>query len=590
MSSSDAQNVRTPTQSNGRQLYRRLLTYVKPHWKIFVASIIAMIILGASDALFAALLKPLLDGSFVEKDPDTIRIMPLLVIGIFILRGITSFISTVSLNWIATRLVMDLRNEMFEQILALPNHYFDNNSTGYIISRITYNANQVSHATTTALISLIKDSVTIIALLAWMFYLNWKLSLIFFILVPVAGGIIYIVSLRLRKLSRSLQETMGDLTHVIEETIGGNRVIKIFGAQAFERKRFYAVNNWVRRFTMKFTTTSAFNAPLIELIAACALAFIIYIASLSAAEGTLTVGGFVSFFAAMAMLFGPTKRLTKVNENLQIALAASESIFEMLDEPGERATGIKLDHRLSGSIQFEHVHYRYRDSEHPALVDIDIHIKPGESVALVGESGSGKTTLVNMIPSFYLPDTGRILVDNVSVADIALDSLRENISLVSQDVVLFDDTVANNIAYGNMSNKYSREAIIAAAEAAHAMEFINKMPQGLDTRIGENGVMLSGGQRQRIAIARAILKDTPILILDEATSALDTLSEKHVQEAINTLQQGRTTIIIAHRLSTVKSVDRIIVMDKGAVAEIGTHDELMQKKGIYARLQQMQLT
>jgi subfamily B ATP-binding cassette protein MsbA len=590
MSSSETQNVETSTPANSRQLYRRLLAYVKPHWKIFTASIIAMILLGTSDALFAALLKPLLDGSFVDKDPDSIRMMPLLVIGIFILRGITSFISTVSLNWIATRLVMDLRNEMFEQILALPNHYFDKSSTGYIISRITYNANQVSHACTSALISLIKDSVTIIALLAWMFYLDWKLSMIFFILVPVAGGIIYVVSLRLRKLSRSLQNTMGDLTHVIEETIGGNRVIKIFGAQAFERKRFNAVNNWVRRFTMKFTTTSAFNAPIIELIAACALAFIIYVASLAAADGNMTVGGFVSFFAAMALLFGPTKRLTKVNENLQIALAASESIFDMLDEPGERTSGIKLDKPLTGAVQFDQVHYRYLDSEHPALSNINLNIKPGESIALVGESGSGKTTLVNMIPSFYVPDEGRILVDDIAINDIALDSLRDNISLVSQDVVLFDDTVANNIAYGNMASKYSKSDIIAAAEAAHAMEFISKMPQGLDTYIGENGLMLSGGQRQRLAIARAILKDTPLLILDEATSALDTLSEKHVQEAINTLQQGRTTIIIAHRLSTVKNVDRIIVMDKGCIAEMGTHDELMQKNGIYTRLQQMQLT
>lgn len=587
---SSENNKHNDTSLGGRQLYTRLLGYVKPHWKIFTAAVIAMILLGSSDALFAALLKPLLDGSFVEKDPQTIQLMPFLVIGIFVVRGITSFTSTVSLNWIATRLVMDLRTEMFDQILCLPNRYFDTNSTGNIISRITYNANQVSHACTTALVSLIKDSVTVTALLAWMFYLDWKLSMIFFVLVPIAGGIIYIVSLRLRKLSRALQETMGDLTHVIEETIGGNRVIKIFGAQAFERKRFHGVNNWVRRFTMKFTTTSAFNGPLIELIAACALAFIIYIASLAAAQGSMTVGGFVSFFAAMAMLFGPTKRLTKVNENIQIALAASESIFDMLDEPGERHTGETLTQLCEGRLEFNNVLYQYKNSEHAALTDINLDIKAGESIALVGQSGSGKTTLVNMIPCFYQPDSGQILLDGMDINRISLASLRANISLVSQDVVLFDDTVANNIAYGNMQKKYSEADIIKAAEAAHAMEFIEKMPQGLNTRIGENGVMLSGGQRQRIAIARAILKDTPILILDEATSALDTLSEKHVKEALDTLQQGRTTIIIAHRLSTVKNSDRIIVMDKGKIAEVGTHQSLLDANGIYAKLQQMQLT
>jgi len=588
MTSSQENN--NPTNNDGRQLYSRLLSYVKPHWKLFTVSIIAMILLGTSDALFAALLKPLLDGSFVEKDPQTIMIMPLLVIGIFVMRGITSFISTVSLNWIATRLVMDLRSEMFDQIMCLPNRYFDNNSTGSIISRITYNANQVSHACTTVLVSLIKDSVTVTALLAWMFYLDWKLSMIFFILVPVAGAIIYFVSLRLRKLSRALQDTMGDLTHVIEETIGGNRVIKIFGAQAFERKRFYGVNNWVRRFTMKFTTTSAINGPLIELIAACALAFIIYIASMEAAKGAMTVGGFVSFFAALAMLFGPTKRLTKVNENIQIALAASESIFNMLDEPGERQTGQTLSQRAAGQLQFNNVQYQYNNSEHPALSDINLEINAGESIALVGQSGSGKTTLVNMIPCFYQPDSGQILLDGIDITTLSLASLRSNISLVSQDVVLFDDTVANNIAYGNMQDKFSEEDIIKAAEAAHAMEFIEKMPQGLATRVGENGVMLSGGQRQRIAIARAILKDTPILILDEATSALDTLSEKHVKEALDTLQQNRTTIIIAHRLSTVKNSDRIIVMEQGRIAESGTHQSLLDANGIYAKLQQMQLT
>jgi len=580
----------TNPELSGKQLYTRLLQYIKPHWKIFAASIIAMITLGASDAVFAAFLKPLLDGSFVEKDPSFITLMPLLIIAIFIVRGLSGFISTVSLNWIATKVVMDLRTEMFHQILCLPNRYYDNNTTGNIISRLTYNTSQVTHACTSALLSLIKDSVTIIALLSWMFYLDWKLSLVFFVLVPIAGSIIYFVSLRLRKLSKSLQNTMGDLTHIIEEAISGSRVIKIFGGQSYEKNRFNTSNNWVRRFTMKFTTTSAFNVSLIEFIAACALAFIIYIASINAAEGNLTVGGFVSFFAAMALLFGPIKRLTKVNEYIQIAIAASESIFNMLDEHTEDQAGEMLPKHTKGKLEFRNVQYRYANTEHSALSEINLIVKAGESIALVGQSGSGKTTLVNMIPRFYQPTSGQILLDGIDISKLSLLSLRANISLVSQDVILFDDTVANNIAYGNMQDQFSEQDIISAAKSAHAMEFIDKMPNGLQTEIGENGVMLSGGQRQRLAIARAILKDSPVLILDEATSALDTQSERHVQEALENLKQDRTTIIIAHRLSTIKNADRIIVMEQGSIAETGTHDELLNANGIYANLQKLQLT
>lgn len=572
----------------GKELYRRLLAYVKPYRKVFIVAIIAMILLAATEPMLPALLKSLLDGSFVEKDPASIRLMPILLIVLFIFRGLFGFISNVSIQWIATRIVMDIRTDMFDRIVSLPNHYYDANATGNIISKLTYNVNQVTNACTNSLVILIKDSFTILGLLAWMFYLDWKMSLIFFLVLPVAGILVKIVSNRLRRLSRSLQETVGDLTHVIEESINGNKVIKIFGGQTFEKRRFHDINNRVRRFSLKFFTTSAFNTPLMELIVAVALAFIIYMASLSSVQGTLTVGGFISFFTAMALLFSPTKRLTRVNEQIQMAIAAAESIFALIDETPEPDMGTKHIDRARGNIQFKQVNYHYTDTEHAALVDINLDVQAGETIALVGQSGSGKTTLVNMIPRFYIPTTGEILLDGVNINDIALSDLRANLALVSQEVILFDDTVANNIAYGTMQENFSETDIIKAARAAHAMEFIETMPEGLQTQVGENGVRLSGGQRQRLAIARAILKDAPVLILDEATSALDTQSEKHVQEALENLKRGRTTIIIAHRLSTIKNADRIIVLDKGRVAEVGTHKSLVEQGGIYNKLQQLQ--
>ncbi len=577
-----------PPRLSGKELYRRLLTYVRPYRKVFVVAVIAMILLAATEPLLPALLKSLLDGSFVDKDPESIRLMPVLLILLFVFRGLFGFISNVSIQWIATRIVMDVRTDMFDRIVSLPNRYYNANATGNIISKLTYNVNQVTNACTNSLVILIRDSFAIIGLLIWMFYLDWKMSLIFFIVLPIAGILVKIVSNRLRRLSRSLQETIGDLTHAIEESINGNKVIKIFGGQDYEKKRFHQINNRVRRFTLKYYTTSAYNTPLMELIVAVALAFIIYMASLSSVQGNLTVGGFISFFTAMALLFAPTKRLTRVNEQIQTAIAAAESIFALIDETPEPDMGTRHIDRADGRLQFKQVNYLYEDSERAALSDINLDINAGETVALVGQSGSGKTTLVNMIPRFYIPMAGEILLDGININDIVLADLRNNLALVSQEVILFDDSVANNIAYGTMQEKFSEQDIIDAATAAHAMEFIDAMPEGLQTQVGENGVRLSGGQRQRLAIARAILKDAPILILDEATSALDTQSEKHVQEALENLKRGRTTIIIAHRLSTIKNADRIVVLDKGKIAEVGTHESLIAEGGIYNRLQQLQ--
>jgi subfamily B ATP-binding cassette protein MsbA len=575
------------TTLTGKALYLRLLQHVRPYWKLFALSMIATVVLAATEPAIPALLKPLLDGSFVDRDPTTIRLMPLLLIGLFIVRGLASYTSTVSLAWVSTRVVMNLRNLMLDRLLCLPNTYFDNNASGNIMSKLTYNVSQVTSAATSVLMVLVRDTLTIIGLLAWMLYLNWKLALIIFLVVPMAAFIIRAISARLRRLSRSLQDTVGDMTHILEETISGNRVVKIFGGQEYERKRFAAVSNWVRRWTMKLKTTSAASVPAVELLAVVGLAVIVYIATSTTGKHAFTVGGFVSFFGALGLLFAPTKRLTKINEQLQRGLAAAESVFSLLDEPTERDTGTRQLPRARGNLVFDHMSFRYPGSESDALRAINLDIGAGEAIALVGQSGSGKTSIANLIPRFYVPTEGRILLDGVDIQDLRLADLRRNLSLVTQDVVLFNGSVAENIAYGAMGAA-TQEQITEAARAAHALEFIATMPEGMDTLIGENGVRLSGGQRQRLAIARALLKDAPILILDEATSALDAESEQHVQSALETLMKNRTTIVIAHRLSTIRNADRIVVLDKGRVVETGSHDELLAAGGRYAQLYETQ--
>jgi len=572
---------------NSKQLYKRLLKYLRPYWKMFVIAIISMIALSATQPLFPILLKPLLDESFVAKDLQSITLMPILFVLLFFVRGVASLISNTAMTWVSSRIVMDIRSELFKKVLILPKSYIDNHPTGNLISKITFNVTQVTTACTNALVTLIQDSLTLAGLLAWMFFLNWKLALVFFIIVPVAAMIIKLASDRLRKLSRYLQDSMGDMTHILEEGVNGNKVIKIYGGEDYEKSRFNHVNNWVRRYTIKIKVASALNVAVVELIAAIALAIIIYIASIKSANNEITVGGFISFFAAMAMLFAPTQRLTKINEVLQRGLAASESVFNILDEEPEKDTGQQTIARANGHLTFKETAFYYTNEESPALQPTNLEIKPGETIALVGQSGSGKSTLVNLIPRFYNTQQGEILLDGININDLKLENLRQQIALVSQEIILFDDTIAANIAYGSMQQA-SDEQIDQAAHAAHAIEFIEKMPEGMQTQIGENGVKLSGGQRQRLAIARALLKDAPILIFDEATSALDTESERYVQDAMNTLRKNRTTIIIAHRLSTIKSADRIIVMDKGKIIETGNHTELLDKNGTYARLYHLQ--
>ena len=572
--------------ASSKRIYKRLLGYVKPHWRIFATGITSMIILAATEAGIPALLKPVLDGTFVEKDPVFLTWAPISLIALFVVRGLAQTVSSAAFASISTHLMHTLREQMFGRLLHLPSAFYEREISGNVISRFTYDVSQISHAGVEVLNALIKDSLIVIGLLAYVFWLDWKLSLFTFILLPTVAGVAKVLSRRQRRLSRELQESFGDMTHVLDEAVRGHKVVKIYGGQDYEATRFERVAKQVRHRQFKLHLSATIGVPIVEIAGAVVMASVIYIGSSRAIEDQLSVGGFVAFFAALGLLFSPIKRLTKLTHPLQRGLAAAESVFAVIDQPKEIDSGtLRLEH-CEGHVRFEQVAFRYPGAETNALGPIDLDIPPRSVTALVGASGSGKTTFVNLLPRLHEVSEGRILLDGHDIRELVRENLRQQIAFVSQDVVLFNDSVAANIAYGCTATP---ERIRQAAEDAGALAFIEALPRGFDTPVGENGVRLSGGQRQRLAIARALVADTPLLILDEATSALDTESEQLVQRGLERLRQGRTTLVIAHRLSTVESADRILVFREGRIVEQGTHDALMAAHGVYYQLNKAQL-
>lgn len=576
-----------PGAMNSRQHYRRLLGHVKPYRRVFVLGVVCMALFALSQPLLPALLQPLVDGSFLNEADSGKLLLPGLIVGLFMVRGLCSYGSQVALGWVSQHVVKDLRVRMFRRLLALPSAFYDRASAGSLLSKLSYDVAQVAQASTHALTDLVKDGLTVVGLVAYMVWLDWRLAFTVLVVAPPIVLSVLRVSRRLRNRSRDLQASMADITHVAEEAINGQQVVKVYGGEGFEGRRFDQAAGDARKHQMKVLSISAANVPLVQLLLSIGIAAMVYVAITLAGMNQLTTGEFVSFFAAMAILLAPIKRLTGINQVIQRGLAAAESIFTFLEEPGEVDNGRQALGRARGELRFEQVGFAFGPGLPEVLSGVSLCVAAGSTVALVGASGAGKSTLASLVPRFYAPTAGRILLDGIDLQDITLRSLRDNIALVSQQVVLFDDTVRNNIAYG-VSRALAEEELLRAAEAAHAMEFIRQLPQGLETSIGENGVRLSGGQRQRLAIARALLKDAPLLIFDEATSALDTASERHIQAAMDTLRRGRTCLVIAHRLSTIESADSIVVLDHGRVVEQGAHAELLAHGGAYAGLYRAQ--
>ncbi len=578
-----------PIEGNltGARAYRALLGLAFEHKGYFVIAIIGMVIFAASDAAFAYIMKPLMDGGFIDRDPLIIKLVPIAIVGIFVVRMAAVFMRSYCMDYIGRNVIKSLRKMMFEKLLTLTSDEYDQSSSSAIVTRFSYDVEQVARSVSSSLTAFIQDSLRILALLGYMFWLNWQLTAIFLVAGPVVFLIVVRISGRFRRISKNIQQSMGGVTQVAQEVIDANRIVKIFGGEEFERGKFAQVNDKNLKLHLKMSIAQSISMPLIQLVVAVAFAAIIAFATSESMRGIISTGDFVSFIFAMSMLLAPMRVLSSINASIQKGIAAGESVFEFTSRLDEVDDGGETLERAEGRLSFDRVVMRYRNSEARVLDEVSLEVEPNQTVAIVGRSGSGKSSLVNLIPRLYEYTDGEVRLDGKPLGAYRLRDLRRQIAYVGQDVRLFNDSIRNNIAYG-VADEVDEAQVMEAARRAYAWEFIQQMPDGLDTEVGERGVLLSGGQRQRIAIARALLKNAPILILDEATSALDTESERYIQRAMQDLMQDRTTLVIAHRLSTIEHADQIVVMDRGKVIEQGTHAELLARDGTYAKLHSMQ--
>lgn len=568
------------------QIYKRLLSYVRRYWYIFIIAAVASALYSAVDAAMIRLLKPLIDDGFVAQDPAVIKLIPIVLPLIFIARGSMNFVSNYSLSWLSRKIVTYVRQQLFNHYVKMPARFYDKHSSGELLSKLTFNVEQIAKATTDAILDSIRNGFLAIFLLVVMISISWKLTAWFFVAAPVIYALFAMASYRFRKYSHQIQSSMAHVTHVAEENISGYKEVRIFGGEKQEQASFEVATEKNRKLEMRLALTKSISVPLIQVVGGCGLALTLFIATTQGDSIALTAGGFTTFATAMLALLKPIKELTSVNSKIQRGIAGAQSIFAVLDLPLEEDTGTQTIERSRGGIRVEDVSFQY-DPKHPLAIDnISMEIKPNETVALVGHSGSGKTTLVSLLTRIYDDYDGEIYLDDINIRDLTLSSLRSQFAMVSQDVTLFNDTIAKNIAYGEKD--FNQAKLEAAAEAAYLADFVTSLPDGLNTMVGDDGVLLSGGQRQRVAIARAIYKDAPILIMDEATSALDSVAEKQIQQAFENLMKNRTTLVIAHRLSTIEKADKIIVMDKGKIIEVGTHRKLIDNDGIYANLHRIQ--
>lgn len=586
--SSSTRSAPATSEPTNKNLWGRIYGRVGAYWKGLALAVVFMAGAAATQPTLAVAMKPLLDEGFSGAKPDYVWQVPLVIIGLITLRGICNFFSDYLLAWVANNVLLGVRADMFEKLLSMPDSEFKKGDTGRLLNRFTVDAGNVTSYATEVLTVIVRESLVVLAMIGVLLYMSWELTLIILVTMPVSVLISRAFIARLRRINRDTVNMNAELTRVVNEGIDGQRVIKLFDGYAFERKRFAYVSGRLRRFDMRASTSDAAMTPITQVVTAIAVAAVIAVALSQANSGTLTVGSFAAFMAALAQIFDPIKRLTKVAARMQKMLVSAESVFTLVDQASEPETGTKtVEGRALGKVEFHNVSHRFADGQTNTLSNVSVIVEPGQTVALVGRSGSGKTTLVNMLPRFVLPTQGQILIDGCDISSLRLRDLREQLSLVSQDVVLFDDTIAVNVGYGAL-HEASEQEIRDALRAANLLDFVDALPLGLQTQVGENATRMSGGQRQRLAIARALIKNAPILILDEATSALDNESERQVQASLETLMQGRTTLVIAHRLSTVQNADKIVVMDQGVVVEQGSHQELLAQGGAYASLYQMQ--